>query len=66
MPVVGVRLGITDAEGKSILPALISDGYFTLLPGETRELTIDGPPALTPIRIRTEAYNSKPRSHDLK
>jgi hypothetical protein len=39
---VYIKLNARDSKtGKRILPAYISDGYFTLLPGETRIITAD-------------------------
>ena len=39
----GVRLQLTDAaSGARILPAYFGDGWFNLLPGETREVALDG------------------------
>ncbi len=38
-----VKLNVVDATtGVRVLPAYFSDGWFNLLPGETRELTLDG------------------------
>jgi hypothetical protein len=57
-PVVGIRLNMTDAEGNILLPAFFSDGYFTLMPGEYRDID-GGQRAMTAsLRVRTEAYNS--------
>lgn len=61
-PVVGIKLNLADAAGNLRLPALFSDGYFTLLPGESRTLEVecDHPEGL---RLRTEAYNSSAVIH---
>jgi hypothetical protein len=41
---VSIKLNVRDAiTGKRILPAYISDGYFTLLPGETRIVVAEFP-----------------------
>jgi hypothetical protein len=41
---VSVKMNIHDrAKGASLLPVYVSDGYFNLLPGETREITFDVP-----------------------
>jgi hypothetical protein len=38
-----VRLHLADAKtGKRILPAIFSDGWFNLLPGESRDIILDG------------------------
>lgn len=64
-PVVGIRLNLADAAGKVILPALFSDGYFTLMPGEARELTVDVPGDPKGWKIISEAYNSPTKTHGL-
>jgi hypothetical protein len=61
-PVVGIKLNLADAAGNLRLPALFSDGYFTLLPGETRTLEVECADAAG-LLLRTEAYNSQPVIH---
>lgn len=60
--VVGIKLNLADAAGNLRLPALFNDGYFSLLPGESRTLEVecDHPEGL---RLRTEAYNSSAFIH---
>jgi hypothetical protein len=42
IPAIGVKFNLVDsAKGKPILPAIFSDGYFTLLPGEKKEISVD-------------------------
>jgi hypothetical protein len=44
IPAIGIKFNLVDsANGKIILPAIFSDGYFTLLPGEKKEITVDFP-----------------------
>ncbi len=45
--------------GKRILPAYISDGYFTLLPGESRAITAECPANKLPdsLKISAEGLN---------
>jgi hypothetical protein len=45
--------------GKRILPAYISDGYFTLLPGESRAITAECPADKLPeaLKITAEGLN---------
>lgn len=53
---VAVKLNLREADGTAVLPTLVSDGYFNLLPGERREVTIESPD----FRGRTlhaEAFN---------
>ena len=41
VPAIGIKLNLRDiSTNKRILPAYFSDGYFTLLPGEHRRLTV--------------------------
>jgi hypothetical protein len=37
-----VKLHLRDAAGTRVLPALFSDGWFNLLPGEARDIVLDG------------------------
>ena len=57
-PVVGIRLNMTDAEGNILLPAFFSDGYFTLMPGEHRDIDAGPRTTAASVRVRTEGYNS--------
>jgi hypothetical protein len=61
--VVGIKLNLADAVGNLRLPALFSDGYFTLLPGESRTLEVECTDAAG-LRLRTEAYNSRSFIHE--
>jgi hypothetical protein len=61
--VVGIKLNLADAAGNLRLPALFSDGYFTLLPGESRTLEVECTDAAG-LRLRTEAYNSRSFIHE--
>jgi len=40
-PALGVNINLVDSENKILLPAYISDGYFNLLPGESRQVKIN-------------------------
>ena len=40
VPATFLRLNLKGADGEQILPALYSDNYLTLMPGETRTVTI--------------------------
>jgi hypothetical protein len=57
-PVVGIRLNMTDADGNILLPAFFSDGYFTLMPGEHRDIDAGQRAMTASLRVRTEGYNS--------
>ncbi len=59
---LGIKLNLRDATtNKRILPAYFSDGYFTLLPGESRKVVVDYPmkKANTEMKITAEGYNVK-------
>ena len=55
---------IKPSTGGQILPVIVSDGYFSLLPGENRQITFRYDPALaggeTP-QVRLECYNNVTR-----
>jgi len=61
---IGLKFNLRDPESKQILlPANFSDGYFTLLPGEKKQMVADW----DPLRIKNpeviaEGYNLKQRS----
>ena len=42
-PALAVKLTLVNAKGERILPALYSDNYVSLLPGETKEIAIRYP-----------------------
>jgi beta-galactosidase/beta-glucuronidase len=42
-PALAAKLTLVDAKGERILPAFYSDNYASLMPGETREITIRYP-----------------------
>jgi len=57
---LSVKLNLRDvATGERILPAYFSDGYFTLLPGETRKLEVEFPinNKGSEMKITAEGYN---------
>ncbi|WP_343690775.1 sugar-binding domain-containing protein [Chitinophaga sp.] len=49
-PAVGIRLQLLDSKGNQLLPAIISDSYFSLMPGEERTIKtdVDGQLVATP------------------
>lgn len=49
-PAVGIRLQLQDGKGNQILPAIISDSYFSLMPGEEKiiKTDVDGQLVATP------------------
>jgi hypothetical protein len=60
-PAIGIKLNLHDPKsGKLILPAYFSDGYFTMLPGEKRQMEVDWISKNTQnIAIVAEGYNLK-------
>ena len=60
-PALLVKLGLRDAAGARVLPAYFSDNYVSLLPGETRVVTIRSPlSAPAPAEIGVRGWNVKP------
>ncbi len=63
--VLETKLTLLDATGGRILPAYYSDNYVSLMPGETREVTIDydsGTPASVSVRGWNAAVKTVPIS----
>lgn len=57
-PALLVKLALRDAAGARVLPAYWSDNYISLLPGETRVVTIRAPlSAATPDSIGVRGWN---------
>ena len=57
---VAVKLNVTNAKTQEIiLPAYFSDGYFNLLPGETKKITVDVPLDVMPehVGFTASGYN---------
>ncbi len=62
-PVVGIKLNLSDENNNILLPAYFSDGYFTLMPMEKREIEVNYTGNTKGVKIRTEGYNSTPNFH---
>ena len=60
-PALLIKPTLRDAAGQRVLPAYVSDGGFSLLPGETRHFTIEVPtkPA-GDLQITAEGWNLAP------
>lgn len=60
-PALAAKLTLIDDQGERILPALYSDNYITLLPGERKQVEIRYPPAFagTP-RLALRGWNVAP------
>lgn len=60
-PALMVKLAVLDAAGERVLPAYWSDNYVSLLPGETRVVTIRAPlSAPLPDSIGVRGWNVEP------
>ncbi|HEX7366078.1 MAG TPA: glycoside hydrolase family 2 TIM barrel-domain containing protein, partial [Pelobium sp.] len=58
VPAVAVKLNLKSCSTKEIiLPAYFSDGYFTLLPGESRKIKVEYPNQDKPVEIAVDGYN---------
>ena len=64
VPAIGIKLNLRDPKtGEIILPANFSDGYFTLLPGEKKQIVADWNSATAKnTEIICEGYNLKSQS----
>ncbi len=57
VPALAVKLNLIDASsGQRILPAYFSDGYFNLLPGEKRIVSVEWPLKNQLIKLRVQDY----------
>jgi hypothetical protein len=65
-PVAGVKMNAVDEKGKILLPAFFSDGYFNLMPGESREIYCSYAGKEGVQWVRTDAYNSVVKVHPIK
>ncbi|GAA0609468.1 discoidin domain-containing protein [Kribbella sandramycini] len=52
-----IRLSLRDRQGERVLPAVYSDNYFWLLPGESRAVTVTTPTSASGLRLEADAYN---------
>lgn len=57
-PALTAKMTLVDAKGVRILPVLYSDNYISLLPGESKEITIRYPATqVTPPKVRVRGWN---------
>ena len=59
---IGIKLNLVDEKDKIILPAYFSDGYFTLLPGEKKQMKVSYGGVIKNLKIKTAGYNVKSTS----
>ena len=57
----GIRAQLLREDGSQILPAIISDSYFTLMQGESKELSIEVDPSLlaSGYKLALNPYNDR-------
>ncbi|PWG81236.1 glycoside hydrolase family 2 protein [Pararcticibacter amylolyticus] len=57
----GIRAQLLREDGSQILPAIISDSYFTLMQGESKELSIEVDPSLlaSGYKLALSPYNDR-------
>lgn len=66
-PALLIKPTLRDATGQRVLPAFMSDGGFSLLPGETRHFTIEAPALPTgTLQITAEGWNLVPLAIQLQ
>lgn len=54
------KLTLEDASGARVLPAYPSDNYVSLLPGESRRITIRYPAGAVPAKVALRGWNTRP------
>ncbi|KQN39294.1 glycosyl hydrolase [Sphingomonas sp. Leaf407] len=58
--VLQTKLTLFDTAGQQILPAYFTDNYVSLLPGETRQVSVRYSAARGPARVRLRGWNLAP------
>ncbi|MHB8997407.1 MAG: glycoside hydrolase family 2 protein [Armatimonadota bacterium] len=56
-----IRVRLTDANGEEALPVYWSDNYFSLLPGESKQLRVSS----TGAQVRLDGWNIVPKAADV-
>jgi hypothetical protein len=65
IPALAIRLTLRDAKtGERILPAYYEDNYFSLLPGESRNIQIETRSPNKAVRVSTDGWNIEPGNLD--
>ena len=54
-----VKPTLRTADGQRVLPAFATDGYFSLVPGESRTVEIEAPNATGPLQVSLEGWNAE-------
>jgi beta-galactosidase/beta-glucuronidase len=55
-----VKTTLRTATGERVLPVYASDGYFSLLPGESRRVILETPVTATPLQVAVDGWNAAP------
>jgi hypothetical protein len=66
VPAIGLKCNLSDATNNILLPAYFSDGYFTLLPGERKEIEVRYAGDSKQVKVRTEGLNSRVQFYTLQ
>lgn len=59
-PALNAKLTLIDAKGQRLLPAYYADNYVSLLPGETRTVTVRYPTKVAGARVALRGWNVVP------
>ena len=54
---IGIKLNLLDDNNNIVLPAYFSDGYFTLLPGEKKMISVSYASDILSVKIKVDGYN---------
>lgn len=65
-PAIAIKLNLLDNKAQAILPAHFSDGYFSLMPGEEKIITVKNSTQQVPGSLQSEGYNSPVKQHRIK
>ena len=57
------RLALTGEDGKPLRPSFYSDNWFSLLPGESKTVTVSHP--AKPFKLSVSAWNAEARFRGL-
>lgn len=57
-PALAIKLTVLDKTGARVLPAYFEDNYVSLMPGETRTLTVRVPASAKPASIAIRGWNT--------
>jgi hypothetical protein len=64
-PALNLKLTLTDAESRAVLPAYYSDNYISLTPGERRSVEVRYPAGLAAKALSLRGWNAVPASTEV-